>query len=75
MTSAGGPASRYAAGTVISVPRIVGHGTLGLTECPGATLTPQVALIRAAVQKRLKARNPKKKGKKKRSGAIKGPSA
>jgi hypothetical protein len=61
MTSAGGPASRYTAGTVISVPRIVGHGTLGLTECPGATLTPQVVSIREAVQKRLKARRVKKK--------------
>ena len=50
------------------MPRIVGHGTLGLTECPGATLAPQVAKIAAAVQKRLKGRAKPKKKKKKKEG-------
>ncbi len=70
LTSAGGAQSRYAAGTVVTVPRVIGHGTLGLTECPGATLTPQVASIRAAVQKRVKRfakRRGKKKGRKSRA--------
>ena len=66
LTSGGGSQNRHAAGTQITVPRIVGHGTLGLTECPGATLAPQVAQIAAAVQKRLKGRTkPKKKRRKK----------
>lgn len=65
LTSGGGSLSRYPAGEAITVPRVIGHGTLGLTACPGATLEPQVGKIRKAVQKRLKARN-KKKGKKKK---------
>src|SRR4051794_9638063 len=54
LTSAGGSESRYSAGTVITVPRVVGHTTLGLTACPGGALIPLVPQIRAAVQKRIK---------------------
>ena len=72
LTSGGGSQNRHPAGVAITVPRIVGHGTLGLTECPGATLAPQVAKIAAGVQKRLKGRaKPKKKKKKKRKGKKK----
>ena len=74
LTSAGGAASRYPAGTVVTVPRVVGHGTLGLTECPGSTMNPLIPQIQAAVQKRIKrfAKRHCKKGKrcrkKRRSG-------
>ena len=66
LTSAGGSQSRYPAGAVVTVPRIVGHLTLGLTTCPG-TIDPQIPVIRNAVQKRIKRylKPRKKKGKKK----------
>ncbi len=54
LTSAGGPESRYPAGTVITVPRVLGHTTLGLTACPGGAMIPLVPQIQAAVQKRVK---------------------
>jgi N-acetylmuramoyl-L-alanine amidase len=54
LTSAGGPESRYPAGAVITVPRIVGHTTLGLTACPGGAMIPLLPQITAAVQKRIK---------------------
>jgi uncharacterized protein with LGFP repeats len=67
LTSAGGSASRYPAGAVVTVPRIVGHLTLGLTACPG-TIDPQIPVIRNAVQKRIKRYlKPRRKGKKKRT--------
>ena len=54
LTSAGGPESRYPAGAVITVPRIVGHITLGLTACPGGAMIPLIPQITTAVQKRIK---------------------
>ena len=54
LTSAGGSESRYPKNTVVTVPRIVGHMTLGLTACPGAAMEPLVPQIQAAVQKRIK---------------------
>ena len=54
LTSAGGPESRYPAGRVVTVPRIVGHITLGLTACPGGAMIPLIPQIQAAVQKRIK---------------------
>ncbi len=76
LTSAGGSQSRYPAGTVVTVPRIVGHLTLGLTACPG-TIDPQIPAIRTAVQKRIKRylKPRKKKGKKKRAAAGRAASA
>jgi uncharacterized protein with LGFP repeats len=65
LTSAGGSLSKYPAGAVVTVPRIVGHQDLGLTECPG-TLEAQLPTIRAAVQKRIKRYTHKKKRKKKK---------
>jgi hypothetical protein len=39
---------------VITVPRVLGHTTLGLTACPGGALIPLVPQIQAAVQKRIR---------------------
>ena len=54
LTSAGGPESRYPGGTVVTVPRVLGHTTLGLTACPGGAMIPLIPQIQAAVQKRIK---------------------
>jgi hypothetical protein len=69
LTSGGGSESRYAAGTVITVPRIIGHTTLGLTACPGGAMIPLIPQIQAAVQKRIKrfAKAKCRKGKKGKS--------
>jgi uncharacterized protein with LGFP repeats len=75
LTSGGGSESRYPAGTVITVPRIVGHTTLGLTACPGGAMIPLIPQITAAVQKRIKhfAKKRRKKGHKKHhSGGLVG---
>jgi hypothetical protein len=75
LTSGGGSESRYPAGTVITVPRIVGHTTLGLTACPGGAMIPLIPQITTAVQKRIKhfaKKRRKKKGRHKRhSGGVK----
>jgi hypothetical protein len=65
LTSAGGSESRYPKGAVVTVPRIMGHTTLGLTACPGGAMIPLVPQIQAAVQKRIKhfAKRRCKKGK------------
>jgi hypothetical protein len=70
LTSAGGPESRYPAGAVVTVPRIVGHITLGLTACPGGAMIPLIPQITAAVQKRIKHFA---KGKRKKKGRKKAP--
>jgi hypothetical protein len=72
LTSAGGPESRYRSGTVITVPRILGHTTLGLTACPGAAMIPLIPQIQAAVQKRIKhfAKGRRKKHKRHHSGSV-----
>jgi hypothetical protein len=54
LVSGGGSESRYAAGTEITIPRIIGHTTLGLTACPGGAMIPLIPQIQAAVQKRIK---------------------
>jgi hypothetical protein len=54
LTSAGGSESRYPAGTVITLPRVLGHTTLGPTACPGGAMIPLVPQLQAAVQKRIK---------------------
>src|SRR5262245_33774845 len=72
LTSAGGPESRYPKGAVVTVPRILGHDTLGLTACPGGAMIPLIPQIQAAVQKRIKrfAKRRRKKGHKKRAGRL-----
>jgi N-acetylmuramoyl-L-alanine amidase len=49
LTSAGGPASRYAAGAKVTVDRVLGHRDVGRTACPGDTLYTQLDDIRARV--------------------------
>jgi hypothetical protein len=74
LTSAGGSESRYPKGAVITVPRIIGHTTLGLTACPGAAMIPLIPQIQAAVQKRVKRfarKRRRKKGRHHHSGGIK----
>jgi hypothetical protein len=70
LTSGGGTENRYPAGTVITVQRIIGHLTLGLTACPGI-VNDDIPTIANSVQKRMKRyskrKGKKKKGKKKRS--------
>jgi hypothetical protein len=46
--------SRYPAGAVVTLPRVIGHRDVGLTECPGNALYAQVNGIRKFVQKRIK---------------------
>jgi hypothetical protein len=74
LTSAGGSESRYPAGAVITVPRIVGHTTLGLTACPGGAMIPLIPQIQSAVQKRVKRyakkRRKKRKQHKHHSGGV-----
>src|SRR3954453_12194612 len=74
LTSAGGPESRYPAGAVVTVPRVLGHTTVGLTACPGGAMIPLVPQLQAAVQKRIKHFNKgrKKKQKKRNSGGVAG---
>jgi N-acetylmuramoyl-L-alanine amidase len=74
LTSAGGPESRYRSGTLITVPRVLGHTTLGLTACPGGAMIPLIPQMQAAVQKRIKhwAKGRKKKHGKRNSGGVAG---
>jgi hypothetical protein len=61
---------------VITVPRIVGHTTLGLTACPGGAMIPLIPQITAAVQKRIKhfskSKRKKKKHHKHHAGGVPG---
>ena len=49
LTSGGGPESRYAAGTKVTVDRVLGHRDLGKTACPGDGLYDQLDQIRSLV--------------------------
>jgi len=49
LTSGGGPESRYAAGTKVTVDRVLGHRDLGKTACPGDGLYDQLDEIRSLV--------------------------
>jgi len=49
LTSGGGSLSRYPAGKVITVPRVIGHRDLGFTDCPGNAAYADLDQIRAAV--------------------------
>jgi hypothetical protein len=55
MISAGGAASRYPAGRRVRTKKVIGHGTLGLTACPGAALAADIRQLRRAVQERIEA--------------------
>ena len=54
LRSAGGSLSKYPAGTVVGLPRVLGHRDLGNTSCPGNALASQIAAIRRQTQKRIK---------------------
>ncbi len=69
LTSGGGSENRYPAGTVVTVPRIIGHTTLGLTACPGGAMIPLIPQIQAAVQKRIKHFAKKRKKKRRHRSA------
>ncbi|MGH9261005.1 MAG: FG-GAP-like repeat-containing protein, partial [Acidimicrobiales bacterium] len=46
---AGEGSPRYAPGSVVTLNRIVGHGDVGLTACPGRYLYPYLGYVRDAV--------------------------
>jgi len=48
VTSAGGPATGYAAGTPVTIGVVSGHRDVDLTECPGATLYARLGVLRTA---------------------------
>jgi hypothetical protein len=50
LTSAGGSASRYPAGTQVTLERVIGHRDTGKTSCPGDALYDQLDEIRAQVE-------------------------
>jgi hypothetical protein len=50
--------AKYAAGTTIRLPRIVGHRDVQLTECPGAQLYSKLGTIRARVSQLVPAYQP-----------------
>jgi N-acetylmuramoyl-L-alanine amidase len=50
LTSAGGSASRYPAGTRVRLERVIGHRDTGQTACPGDALYGQLGEIRAMVE-------------------------
>jgi hypothetical protein len=54
LVSAGGEATPYPAGTVVTPYRVIGHRRLNSTACPGALLYAQVASLRNRIQKRIK---------------------
>jgi hypothetical protein len=49
MTSAGGGTNRYAAGSTVRVPRVLGHRDTNATECPGTALYAQLDDLRSLV--------------------------
>jgi hypothetical protein len=50
LTSAGGSASRYPAGSQVTLERVIGHRDTGKTSCPGDALYDQLDDIRALVE-------------------------
>jgi N-acetylmuramoyl-L-alanine amidase len=49
LRSSGGSASRYAAGALVTVERVIGHRDTGKTACPGQLLYDQLGQLRAMV--------------------------
>jgi hypothetical protein len=50
VTSSGGSASRYPAGSAVTLERVIGHRDTGRTACPGDALYAQLDQIRALVE-------------------------
>jgi N-acetylmuramoyl-L-alanine amidase len=55
LVSAGGSASRYPSGRRVRLNRVIGHGTVGLTACPGAAFGAEIPRLRRLVQERISA--------------------
>ncbi len=55
LTSAGGSASRYPAGRRVRLNKVIGHGTVGLTACPGEALELEIPKLRRMIQARIDA--------------------
>jgi hypothetical protein len=53
IVSAGGDLSRYPAGRRVRLNRVFGHGTVGLTACPGEVLNAMIPQIRRRIQARI----------------------
>ena len=70
LTSGGGSEARYPEGTQVTLARVIGHGELGLTACPGALLAPQIPAIRKGVQKRVKRYAKRRKARRSRAGGA-----
>jgi hypothetical protein len=49
LKSAGGGTNRYAAGSSVRVPRVLGHRDTNATECPGSALYAQLGDLRSLV--------------------------
>jgi hypothetical protein len=58
LRSAGGSASRYPKGRRVRKNRMLGHGKLGVTSCPGAELAGQIGQVRRATQARIDGAKP-----------------
>ena len=53
LTSAGGELSRYPVGRRLRLNRVFGHGTVGLTACPGKALEADMIRLRRLIQTRI----------------------
>ena len=53
IVSAGGDLSRYPAGRRVRLNKVFGHGTVGLTACPGEVLDAMIPGIRRRIQTRI----------------------
>jgi hypothetical protein len=53
LVSAGGDLSRYPAGRRVRLNEVIGHGTVGLTACPGESLAAMMIQIRKRIQARI----------------------
>jgi uncharacterized protein with LGFP repeats len=55
LVSAGGELSRYPKGRRVRLNRVFGHGTVGITACPGEALNAEIAQLRHDVQAKIEA--------------------
>jgi len=55
LISAGGELSRYPKGRRVKLNRVFGHGTVGLTACPGLALNAEIPQLRHDVQAKIDA--------------------
>ncbi len=55
LTSAGGDLSRYPSGRRVRLSRVIGHGTIGLTACPGDVLAAMIPAIKRRIQAKIDA--------------------